>query len=57
MKYTTDKYASYIYIKAWDDKFKPLKSKSIGNDVVLDYSKDGELVGIEILAPLELDEE
>jgi uncharacterized protein YuzE len=46
------KYASYIYVKEWDDSFKPLKTKQLADSVILDYSKDGELIGIEILATL-----
>ncbi len=52
MKVTIGNYASYIEVKEWDDSFKPLTKKSITNNVLLDYNKDGELVGIEILSEL-----
>ena len=52
MKTTIGNYASYINVLPWDDSFKPLKTKSVGNGVYLDYNKDGELVGIEILSEL-----
>lgn len=52
MKVTIGNYASYIYLKEWDDSFKPLKTKELANGIYLDYNKDGELVGIEILAEL-----
>jgi len=52
MKVTIGNYASYIEVKEWDDSFKPLTTKSIANNVLLDYNKDGELVGIEILDEL-----
>lgn len=52
MKTTIGNYASYICVKEWDDSFKPLKTKELTDGIYLDYSKDGELVGIEILAEL-----
>jgi uncharacterized protein YuzE len=52
MKVTIGNYASYIEVKEWDDSFKPLKTISVANNVLLDYNKDGELVGIEILDEL-----
>jgi len=52
MKVTIGNYASYIYVKEWDDSFKPLKTKELANGIYLDYNKDGELVGIEILSEL-----
>ena len=52
MKVTIGNYASYIEVKPWDDSFKPLKTKELANGIYLDYNKDGELVGIEILAEL-----
>jgi uncharacterized protein YuzE len=52
VKVTIGNYASYIYVKEWDDSFKPLKTKELANGIYLDYNKDGELVGIEILAEL-----
>jgi len=53
MKATTSKHASYIYVK---DNKKVLKTKELSDDIYLDYDKDGELVGIEILSHLELTE-
>ena len=55
MKVTIGNWASYIDVKEWDDSFKPLTTKEIANNVLLDYSKDGELIGIEILGDLELE--
>lgn len=55
MKTTISKYASYIYVKEWDDSFRPLKTKELANGIYLDYNKDGELVGIEILSELVLE--
>lgn len=52
MKTTIGKYASYIYVKEWDNSFRPLKTKELTKNIYLDYSKDGELVGIEILSEL-----
>jgi len=52
MKVTIGNYASYIEVKEWDDSFKPLTTKSVANNVLLDYNKDGELIGIEILDEL-----
>ena len=52
MKVTIGNYASYIEIEPWDDSFKPLKTKEFANGIYLDYNKDGELVGIEILSEL-----
>jgi uncharacterized protein YuzE len=52
MKVTIGNYASYIEVKEWDDSFKPLKTKELANGIYLDYNKDGELVGIEILSEL-----
>ncbi len=52
MKTTIGNYASYIYVKEWDDSFRPLKTKELANGIYLDYNKDGELVGIEILSEL-----
>lgn len=52
MKTTIGKYASYIYVKEWDDSFKPLTTKPLANGIYLDYSKDGGFVGIEILDTL-----
>ena len=52
MKISIGNYASYIYVKPWDDSFRPLTTKSLANGIYLDYNKDGELVGIEILDEL-----
>jgi uncharacterized protein YuzE len=52
MKTTISKHASYIYVKEWDDSFRPLKTKTLTNGIYLDYNKDDELVGIEILHEL-----
>lgn len=52
MKTTISKHASYIYVKEWDDSFRPLKTKELAKGIYLDYNKDGELVGIEILSEL-----
>jgi len=52
VKTTISKYASYINVKEWDDSFRPLKTKELANGIYLDYNKDGELVGIEILSEL-----
>lgn len=49
MKVTTDKYATYIYIKEWSDDFRPLSTQVLAPGVHLDFNKTGELVGIEIL--------
>lgn len=55
MKITIGNWANYIDVKEWDDSFQPLTTKEIANNVYLDYSKDGELIGIEILGDLELE--
>ncbi len=55
MKITIGNWASYIDVKEWDDSFKPLKTKDLANGIYLDYNKDGELIGIEILGDLELE--
>lgn len=52
MKTQIGNYASYIYVKPWEDSFRPLTTKSLANGIYLDYNKDGELVGIEILDEL-----
>jgi uncharacterized protein YuzE len=52
VKVTIGNYASYIYVTPWDDSFKPLKTKELADGINLDYNKDGELVGIEILSEL-----
>jgi uncharacterized protein YuzE len=55
MKVTIGNYASYIHVKPWDYSFKPLKTRDLANGIYLNYNKDGELVGIEILGDLELE--
>jgi len=45
-------YASYIEVQSLNDNFKPIKTKELTNGIYLDYSKDGELIGIEILSEL-----
>lgn len=55
MKITIGEYASYIDVKEWDDSFKPLTTKELANGVYLDYNKDGELVGIEIVNELDVE--
>lgn len=55
MKTTIGNWASYIQVKEWDDSFKPLTTKKLADGIHLDYNKDGELVGIEIVAELELE--
>lgn len=55
MKITIGEYASYIDVKEWDDSFQPLTTKELVNGIYLDYNKDGELVGIEIVDELELE--
>lgn len=53
MKTTIGNHASYIYVKEWDESFKPLVTKSLANGINLDYNSSGELVGIEILSQLD----
>ena len=55
MKVTIGNWASYIDVKEWDDSFQPLTTKELANNVYLDYNKDGELIGIEILGDLEVE--
>jgi uncharacterized protein YuzE len=55
MKITIGNWASYIDVKEWDDSFQPLTTKELANNVYLDYNKDGELIGIEILGDLKLE--
>lgn len=60
MKVTISKYASYIYVREFDKKYGPLKTKDLDNGVYLDYDTKGRLVGIEILSKLDpefIDEE
>jgi len=55
MKINIGEYASYIDVKEWDDSFKPLTTKELANGIYLDYNKDGELVGIEIVDELDVE--
>lgn len=48
MKITYDKQADAVYIKL-NDKQAYQSSKKISDDVLVDYSKDGAVVGIEVL--------
>lgn len=57
MKIEIGSYGSYIRIKECEESDKPLTQKMLDNDVVLDYSKDGKLIGIELLGSLEVIEE
>ena len=52
MKVTIGNYASYVEVKEWDESFQPFTTKEIADNVYLDYNKDGELIGIEILTEL-----
>lgn len=47
-------YASYLTIKKITDKIKPIKTKSLGNGVYLDYDKDNNLVGIEFTSEVKV---
>ena len=49
MKITYDKQADAAYIKL-NDKKPYQSSKKVTDDVLIDYSKDGTVVGIEVLA-------
>ena len=49
MRFTTDKWCSYVRISEATEEDKPFRTRQINNDVVADYSaKDGRLMGIEI---------
>jgi len=49
-QFTTDKYASYVYIGKYDKSDIPFKTRQITKSINADYSsKDGRLVGIELL--------
>ena len=48
MKITYDKSVDAMYIKL-NEKLKYKTSKKISDDVLIDYSKDGEVIGIEVL--------
>jgi len=49
MKITYDKSVDAMYIKL-NEKSAYQSSKKITDDVLVDYSKDGKVVGVEILA-------
>jgi uncharacterized protein YuzE len=50
MKFTTDKYCSYVEVSEKTPEDVPYRTREISRDVVADYSrKDGRLMGIEIL--------
>jgi len=49
MKITYDKSVDAMYIKL-NDEASYQSSKKITDDVMIDYSKDGKVVGVEILA-------
>lgn len=42
-------YASYLSVKEFKEEMKPLTTKDMGNGVYIDFDKDVEIVGIEIL--------
>tara|TARA_R100000951_G_scaffold19275_2_gene16098 strand:- start:5617 stop:5811 length:195 start_codon:yes stop_codon:yes gene_type:complete len=42
-------YASYLQVRKFEESMKPLKTKSLGEGIMVDYDKDGQIVGIEIL--------
>ena len=43
-------YTSYLHVREFEETMKPLKTKELGNSgIYIDYDKDGEVVGIEIL--------
>jgi uncharacterized protein YuzE len=48
MKITYDKAADAVYIKL-NSKEKYRASKKVTDDVLIDYSKDGTVIGIEVL--------
>jgi uncharacterized protein YuzE len=49
MKITYDKSVDAMYIK-FNEKLAYKSSKKISEDVLIDYAKDGKVVGVEILA-------
>ncbi len=49
MKITYDKSVDAMYIKL-NEKVAYQSSKKVTDDVLIDYSKDGKVVGVEILA-------
>jgi len=52
MKVSIGNYVSYIAVKEWEDSFRPVKTKELTDGIYLDYNKDGELIGIEIISEL-----
>ena len=42
-------YASYLSVKQFKEKMKPLTTKDMGNGICIDFDKDGQIIGIEIL--------
>lgn len=42
-------YASYLAVKEFEEEMKPLTTKDLGNGIYVDYDKNGELVGLEIV--------
>jgi uncharacterized protein YuzE len=48
MKITYDKKVDAMYIKL-NEKLVYKSSKKISDDVLIDYSKDGKIIGVEIL--------
>ena len=42
-------YASYLSVREFEEYMKPLKTEDLGNGIYIDFDKDGEIVGIEIL--------
>ena len=52
MKITYDKAIDAMYIKL-NDKQKYKTSKKISEDILIDYSQEGEVIGVEILAASE----
>lgn len=49
MRLKIGNYASYLEVKEFKEEMKPLTTKDMGNDIYIDFDKDGEIVGIEIL--------
>lgn len=43
-------YASYLQVREFEEEMKPLKNQDLGNGIYVDYDKNGEIVGIEILS-------
>jgi len=53
MKLVKEEYCSYLYIKQY---FGKVTSKEIAPNIVADYDKDGNIVGIEIIDELEIED-